>query len=70
MMAWSLASLGPFLFTTRAFIWTAAAGMRAITPDTVSAVATSITNGRVVGWYASGHERSKNVLVDSDSAAR
>jgi len=43
---------GPFpLFTTRAFIWTAAAGMKAITPDTVSAVATSINNGRVVGWY-------------------
>jgi probable HAF family extracellular repeat protein len=45
---------GPFpLLTIRAFIWTAAAGMRAITPDTVSAVATSITNGRVVGWYGS-----------------
>ena len=40
--------------TTRAFIWTAATGMKAITPDTVSAVATSIKNNRVVGWYASG----------------
>lgn len=40
--------------TTRAFVWTAAGGMRAITPDTVSAVATSINDGRVVGWYASG----------------
>jgi probable HAF family extracellular repeat protein len=40
--------------TTRAFVWTAAAGMKAITPDTVNAVATSINNGRVVGWYASG----------------
>lgn len=39
--------------STRAFIWTAATGMRAITPDTVTAVATSITNGRVVGWYVS-----------------
>jgi hypothetical protein len=28
--------------------------MKAITPDTVNAVATSINNGRVVGWYASG----------------
>ena len=46
---------GPFpSFTTRAFIWTAAAGMKAITPESVSAVATSINNGRVVGWYASG----------------
>ena len=43
---------GPFpTFTTRAFIWTAARGMKAITPETVSAVATSINNGRVVGWY-------------------
>jgi probable HAF family extracellular repeat protein len=40
--------------TTRAFVWTAAAGMKAITPDTVNAVATSINHGRVVGWYASG----------------
>ena len=55
---------GP-LFTTRAFIWTAAAGMKAITPDTVSAVATSINNGRVVGWYACGR-RSKNVFVDPE----
>lgn len=39
--------------STRAFIWTAARGMRAITPDTGTAVATSITNGRVVGWYVS-----------------
>ena len=40
--------------TTRAFIWTAATGMRAITPATVNAVATSINGARVVGWYASG----------------
>ena len=40
-------------FFTRAFIWTAASGMKAITPNTVTAVATSINNGRVVGWYAS-----------------
>jgi len=39
--------------STRAFIWTAASGMKTITPDTVTAVATSITNGRVVGWYVS-----------------
>jgi probable HAF family extracellular repeat protein len=39
--------------STRAFIWTAATGMKAITPDTVTAMATSITNGRVVGWYLS-----------------
>jgi probable HAF family extracellular repeat protein len=39
--------------STRAFVWTAATGMRPITPDTVNAVATSTNNGRVVGWYAS-----------------
>src|SRR6185436_14307285 len=39
--------------STRAFIWTAATGMKTITPDTVIAQATSITNGRVVGWYVS-----------------
>src|SRR4029079_4144052 len=39
--------------STRAFIWTAACGMKSITPDTVTAVATSITNGRVVGWFVS-----------------
>ena len=38
-------------FFTRAFIWTAASGMTAITPVTETAVATSINNGRVVGWY-------------------
>jgi probable HAF family extracellular repeat protein len=42
-------------FFTRAFIWTAASGMRAITPDTVSAVATSINNGRVVGWFGAAN---------------
>jgi probable HAF family extracellular repeat protein len=41
--------------STRAFIWTAAGGMRAITPDTLTAVATSITAGRVVGWYVSAN---------------
>jgi len=50
---WVVGQLSGFL-TTRAFIWTAATGMRAITPDTVNAVATSINNGRVVGWYGSG----------------
>jgi probable HAF family extracellular repeat protein len=39
--------------STRAFIWTAATGMKTITPVTVIATATSITNGRVVGWYVS-----------------
>ncbi|MEO8017442.1 MAG: hypothetical protein ABI769_06490 [Pseudomonadota bacterium] len=39
--------------STRAFVWTAARGMRAITPTTVSAVATSVANGRAVGWYNS-----------------
>ena len=41
--------------STRAFIWTAASGMKAITPDTVTAVATNITNGRVVGWFVSAN---------------
>jgi probable HAF family extracellular repeat protein len=60
---------GP-LFATRTFIWTAAAGMKVITPDTVSAVGTSINNGRVVGWYgATGGSRTflwtpKRGLVD------
>jgi len=39
--------------STRAFVWTAARGIRAITPTTVSAVATSVANGRAVGWYIS-----------------
>ena len=41
--------------STRAFIWTAASGMRAITPETVTAVATTITNGRVLGWYVAAN---------------
>lgn len=39
--------------STRAFVWTAARGLRAITPTRVTAVATSVANDRVVGWYLS-----------------
>ena len=49
--------------TDRAFVWTAAAGMRAITPDTVSAVATLTTNGRVVGWYYSADTNGSRIFL-------
>jgi len=55
--------------STRAFVWTPASGMRAITPDTVTAVATSITNGRVVGWYAAPNVGVKPFLWTSRRGA-
>jgi probable HAF family extracellular repeat protein len=49
--------------STRAFGWTAARGMRAITPTTVTAVATSVTNGRVVGWYHSADTNGVRIFM-------
>ena len=49
--------------STRAFVWTAARGMRAITPTTVTAVATSVTNGRVVGWYHSVDTNGQRIFL-------
>jgi probable HAF family extracellular repeat protein len=49
--------------TTRAFVWTAARGMRAITPTTVSAVATSVAKGRAVGWYNSVDTNGQRVFL-------
>lgn len=48
---WAVGQLsGPLL--TRAFLWTPAQGIKAITPSEVQAVATSVANRRVVGWYS------------------
>jgi hypothetical protein len=49
--------------STRAFLWTAARGIRAITPTTVSAVATSVDNGRAVGWYHSADTNGQRVFL-------
>jgi probable HAF family extracellular repeat protein len=48
--------------TPRAFVWDEANGMRAITPETISAVATSITKGRVAGWWYSGETNGMRVF--------
>lgn len=42
---------GPLGFTTRAFVWTLANGMTAITPASITAWATHVRNGQVVGVY-------------------
>ncbi len=42
---------GPLGSTTRAFVWSESKGMRAITPATITAWATHVRNGRVVGVF-------------------
>ena len=49
--------------TTRAFVWTATRGIRAITPTTVNAVATHVANSRVVGWYGSADTTGSRVFL-------
>jgi probable HAF family extracellular repeat protein len=49
--------------STRAFVWTAARGIKAITPTTMNAVATSVANGRAVGWYSSVDTNGQRVFL-------
>ncbi len=59
---WVVGQLSGYL-STRAFVWTAARGLRAITPTTVSAVATSVANGRAVGWYNSVDTNGQRIFL-------
>ena len=38
--------------TTRGFVWSETSAMKAITPASITARATHVANGRVVGFYA------------------
>jgi len=50
-------------YSTRAFVWTETNGIRAITPTSITARATHVRNGRVVGFYSSSQTNGSQVFL-------
>jgi probable HAF family extracellular repeat protein len=49
--------------TTRAFVWSETSAMKAITPTSITARATHVRNGRVVGFYSSSQTNGGQVFL-------
>jgi probable HAF family extracellular repeat protein len=54
---------GPSGSTTRAFVWTRQSGIFAITPASITARATHVANGRVVGVYSTPETNGTRVFL-------
>lgn len=50
-------------FTTRAFVWSEKKGIKAITPASITARATHVSNGRVVGFYSSSQTNGSQTFL-------
>jgi probable HAF family extracellular repeat protein len=50
-------------YSTRAFIWSETHAMKAITPASITARATHVSNGRVVGFYSSSQTNGSQTFL-------
>ena len=50
-------------YSTRAFVWSETHAMKAITPASITARATHVSNGRVVGFYSSSQTNGSQVFL-------